>query len=221
MDRLNAQTQAVEYGTSLVSARSLPPVTTLLLILSYAATYLTDFGGRFPLWIGDLNTALLFLNPFPHLSMGHLVFNTVMILIAGILVERWMKLRRRNLLSIFIVCYLSSLATFYMKSRYVGPILGFGFGLSTMISATVPFLLFYCLFFCKEIQLKGRAIFAPFGVGLLFWWVIGPLFNWLFVTKTWSITELGDTPLMHLLAFGFALLPAFLLMYLIRRRTIR
>jgi membrane associated rhomboid family serine protease len=190
---------------------------TVLLILSYAATYLTDFADK----LRGLDTVVLVLSPILHLSVAHLVFNTVMGLIAGMLVERWMKLKRSSLFLMLIVCYLSSFVTSYLKWKYVGPNLGMGLGLSGIIAATVPFLLCYCLFFRKELSLRGRSVFAPFGVGLLFWWVIGPLFVWLLLTKTWSVTEVGDTPLIHLLVFGFALLPAFLLMRLIYRRTIR
>ena len=215
MDRLNVRVQIVKGWLLLISARKLPLVTTGLLIVSYVASYSTHFATIFPLWIGELNTVLIFLHPFFHLSVGHLVFDTVLWLVAGTLLEKWTMLSRKNWGIVFIFCYLASLTATYMKWKYVGPRLVQGLGLSGMISATVPFLLFYCLFFCKEIRTRELTIVAPFGVGILFWFVIGPLFGGVTTTDTWSLIQLGDTSVLHLLAFAFSSVPAFLLMLLI------
>ncbi len=208
----------------MVSERSLPLITTALLIISYFATYHTGFATGFPIWIGDLDTVLLFSHPFFYLSIRHLFFDTVMWLLAGTLLEKWIGFRVRSLLAIFAICYLSTLATEYVKWKHIGPTHNLFLGPSGMISAMVPFVLFYYLFFRKEVSFSGLDVFAPFGIGVLFWWVIGPPFSWIGApTQFWifEFTELGDTPIIHLLAFAFASVPAFLLMFLAHRRRSR
>lgn len=212
--------------TLLFSERSLPPITTVLLIISYFGTYYTSFGTAFPTWMGPLDMVVLFGHPFFYLSVGHVVFDTVMWLVAGTLLEKWTGFRVRNRLGIYFVCYLSSVATEYMKWKYVDPETPKFLGPSGMISAMVPFILFYYLFFHKQIVFKGPSVFAPFMIGVLFWWVVGPPFNWVGAPTRFVMPNIimglgGDTPVIHLLAFTFALVPASLLMLLEYRRRSR
>jgi CDP-diglyceride synthetase len=161
-------------------------------------------------------------HPVLQLSLEHLVFNTVLGLAAFTLLEKWTVLMSKNQRRIaFIMCYLASLVAVFIKWKYYGPDLRLVLGLSGMISAAAALLLTYYAFFRKQIRYKGPSVLAPFAIGILFWWVIDPLFEWVFVTRTWLPTELGNTSLFHFLAFLIALVLGSLLMLLARRRTSR
>lgn len=194
----------------MASVRKLPLVTIGLLIISYVVTYSTDFARSLPHWVGNQDTVLLFLHPFFHVSTGHIVFDTVLWLVAGTLAERWITFTRNKQIMMFITFYLSSLAA-YGLANYIKPYPVEVLGLSGLISAAIPFLLFYLWFFQEEISTKKLTIAASFGVGMLFWFIIGPILNWTLSTNL-SFGKLDNTSLFHSLTFICSLFPAFLLL---------
>jgi hypothetical protein len=204
--------------------KNFPWVTTVLLVASWVLYSLTRGFFTVPVWIGKFGfqALLFFFHPVLHLTLGHLVFDSILGLCAFLLLEKGTKLINRNQRgTIFVLCYLASLAAVFIKWRYVGPTLNLVLGLSGMISAATAFLFFYYLFFRREHSFVGPSGFAPFVIGILFWSVFGLLINWATVTLTWTWQTLGDTELFHLLAFGIASGLAFPLMLLIHRQAVR
>ena len=125
----------------------------------------------------ELGVAFL-LHPIIHLNWGHLFLDAVLALIVGIMLERWAVLGFKSRLLIFGLCYFSSLTAVHMKWTYIGPTLDLTLGLSGMISAAIPFLVFYFWFFRKQLRFSGWNTLSPIGLGILLWFIIGPLFGW-------------------------------------------
>jgi len=150
------------------------------------------------------------LHPIFHISMAHLVGNTIFgLAVVGTLIETWMiQLRHLFRYGILLCCYLVSLGVTCLVWAESGTP---AIGLSGVVFAAVPFTFFYYVTFSDRIDLIGLSVFAPIGIGFSIAALVLPIVA--------GITEMGHTvisesSMLHLLAT----IPSFVIASLLFQR---
>jgi len=196
--------------------RRLPYVTIVLMLSSFGFYILPNRPALLVRLALDPSVRLagVLLHPILHTNITHLIGNTVLgIAIVGTLIETWMiQLRRLFRYGILFWCYLVSLGVAYLAwLRLTGT---GAFGLSGVVSAAVPFTLFYYLTFSDRIDLVGLSVFAPIGVGFLIAALVLPIASG--VTES-GYTLVNESSMFHLLAALPSFVAALLLFLRIRK----
>jgi len=122
----------------------------------------------YPLMESDNNLLLLWIfHPIIHVGFPHILGNTIGLLFIGTLIEKWMSARLRFRYLTFAMCYLISLAVWYVlvifrSSERIALV-----GLSALLYSGLPFLLFNYLRSSDPVQVEGERKLVPIGIGFM------------------------------------------------------
>ena len=175
---LNAYPTELQARLVLVSLKNLPCATIILVVSTFVLTYCVWASGVvLPLPISRYDFVDLLHPLFLHQGYD-ILSETLLLLVAGTLIESWMMISRKWRIGILGLCYFVSLASITVEKYFLPQNQMPFLGPSRLISAALAFILIYYILFRKHIRFDWLGMFAPIGAGLLIWPLIDTFLRW-------------------------------------------